>query len=131
MPILPQWTDEHKTAIVINYQGHWTWEEFQRAVDAVNTLMRSVNYSVILIHNTLESANLPPGNILAQGRTAISGFADNLMLIIVVANSTLIRTFVNIAAGLNPGGRGNIIKTVASLEQAQRIVETILANPTG
>ena len=129
MPILPQWNDEHKTTIVITYQGRWTWDEFQAAVAATNVLMNSVDYSVVLIHDTLEGSVLPPGNILAQGRTAIAGFENNLTLIVVVLNSGVIRTFVNIAAGLNPGGRGNIIKTVSSLDIALDLAEKALANP--
>lgn len=130
MPILPHWNDERKTTIIITYQGHWTWDEFHNAVEATNALMSSVDYDVVLIHNTLQGSSLPKGNILAQGTTAITGFKDNLLLIIVVASSTLIRTFVNIATSLNPGGRGNIIKTVATLEAALDIAEHTLANPT-
>ena len=79
MPISPQWTDERKAALVITYQGHWTWDEFQGAVDATNALMNSVDYPVVLIHNTLGGSALPPGNILAQGRSAIAGFPITLL----------------------------------------------------
>ncbi len=130
MPILPQWSDERKTSIVINYQGHWTWEEFQAAVEATNELMNSVDYPVVLVHDTIQGSTLPPGNIVAHGKTAIAGFADNLALIIVVLNSSLIRTFLNIVTGLNPAGRGKIIKTVSSLEEALHIAEKAFANPS-
>ena len=129
MPIVPQWSDDSKTCIIINYQGRWTWDEFQDAAHITNGLMKSVDYSIVLIHNTLQGSTLPKGNILAQGTTAISGFEHNLLLIVVVVNSTLIRTFVNIAASLNPGGRGNIIKTVSTLEAAMSIAEKTIANP--
>ena len=77
MPVLPQWSDERKTSIVITYQGHWTWDEFQSGVDAINVLMNSVDYPVVLIHDTIQGSTLPPGNIIGQGKAAIAGFADN------------------------------------------------------
>jgi hypothetical protein len=127
MPILPHWNDENKTSIVISYQGHWSWDEFQAAVESTNVLMNSVDYPVVLIHDTLQGSTLPSGNIVAHGKTAIAGFANNLALIIVVLNSSLIRTFLNIVAGLNPAGRGKIIKTVSSLDEALQLAQKTLA----
>lgn len=123
MPIVPQWSDEHKNCIIVTYQGHWTWDEFQEGVKATNSLMNSVDYPVILIHDTLEGSTLPSGNILAQASMAVRNFENNLLLIIVVMNSTLIRTFVKILVSLNPVGRGDLIKTVATLEAALNMAE--------
>ena len=130
MPINVDWVDANKEILLVTYQGHWTWEEFQNAVYATNVLMNSVDYSVVLIHDTLQGSALPPGNIIAQGKTAISSFADNLVLIIVVVNSSLIRTFLNIISGLNPSGRGQITKTVSTLEEANSLAQKSLANPS-
>jgi hypothetical protein len=118
MPISVQWSDESQTCIVVSYQGHWSWAEFQEAVQATNNLMNSVDQKVVLIEDTSMGGILPPGNVVAHGKNAIANFPDNLILIVVVANSSLIRTFLSIIATMNPGGRGSIIKTSATLEQA-------------
>ena len=123
MPVTPKWNDDRKTTIVVTYQNPWTWAEFQAAAVATNGLMNSVDYNIVLIQDTSHSGMLPPGNIVLHGKTAIANFPNNLALIIVVVNSTLVRTFLSIVAGMNPAGRKDQIKTAPTLEKAYALAE--------
>ncbi len=118
MPISVQWSDESQTCIVVSYRGHWSWAEFQVAVQATHNLMNSVGHKVVLIADSSMGGILPPGNIISNGKNALANLPDNITLIVVVANSSLIRTFVSIIVTTNPAGRGDIIKLSHTLEQA-------------
>ena len=126
MSVSPKWKDDRKTTIVVSYQSPWTWKEFQEAALATNALMNSVDYDVVLIQDTSHGSMLPPGNIVGHGNTAITNFPGNLALIVVVVNSTLVRTFLSLVTGMNPGGRAGIIKTAPTLEKAFVIAEEAL-----
>ena len=129
MPISVQWVDESQTCIAVTYEGHWSWAEFQTAAQTTNDLMSSIEHGVVIIENTLAGGVLPAGNIIANGKNAITSFPENTSLIIVVVNSSLIRTFLSIVANMNPGGRGSIIKTVATLEEAYQLAGLTCPNP--
>jgi len=126
MPVTTKWKDDRKNTIVITYQTPWTWNQFREAAEATNTLMNSVDYEVVIIEDTSHGSMLPPGNIVGYGTSAIANFPSNLALIVVVVNSTLVRTFLSLVAGMNPGGRGEIIKTAATLEKAYQLAEETL-----
>lgn len=128
MPISVQWTDTTECCVVVTYEGHWSWAEFQTAAQATNDLVNSVEHSVVIIENTLAGGILPPGNIIANGKNAITSFPENTGLIIVVVNSSLIRTFLSIVANMDPRGRRGIIKTVATLEQALEMAREVCAD---
>lgn len=69
MPISVQWTDNTECCVVVTYEGHWSWAEFQTAAQATNDLVNSVEHPVVIIENTLAGGVLPPGNIIANGKT--------------------------------------------------------------
>jgi hypothetical protein len=127
MSVTPKWKDERQTTIVVTYQNPWTWDEFDEAALATNALMKSVDYHVVLIEDTSHGGLLPPGNVVAHGKWAIANFPNNLALIVVVVNSSLIRTFLSIVAGMNPGGRKDLIKTAPTLEKAYAMAEEALS----
>jgi hypothetical protein len=126
MSVSAKWRDKHKTTVVVTYQSPWTWIEFHEAALATNALMESVDYDVVIIEDTSHGSMLPGGNIVGHGKTAIANFPNNLALIVVVANSTIVRTFLSLVTGMNPGGRANIIKTAPTLEKAYAIAEEAL-----
>lgn len=126
MSVSAKWKDEHKTTIVVTYQNPWTWTEFHEAALTTNALMDSVDYNIVIIEDTSHGSMLPPGNIVGHGKTAIANFPSNLALIVVVANSTIVRTFLSLVTGMNPGGRANIIKTASTLEKAYAMADEAL-----
>ncbi|MCA0458026.1 MAG: hypothetical protein LCI00_28930 [Chloroflexi bacterium] len=128
MPISVKWFDDSHTCVVVTYQGRWSWAEFQTAVDETNQLLNTVEHKVAIIEDTAMGGMLPPGNIVANGRNAIASFPKNISLIIVVLNSSLIRTFLTIIASMNPGGHGSIIKITATLEEALDMAEQRIPN---
>ncbi len=130
MSININWVDENKEIILIKYEKRWTWTEFQEAVDTTNAMINAVNHPVVEIHDTLEGAVLPQGNIIAQGKQAFAGAADNVSLIIVVVNSSIIQTFLSLVAKFIPNGRGHIIKTVSTMEEANRLSQEVHSNPS-
>jgi hypothetical protein len=123
MPVTPKWKDDRKTTIVITYQNPWTWREFKDAAQATNAMMETLADGVVLIHDTSHGGLIPPGNIVGNGVSAVANYPNNLTLIIVVVNSTLIRTFLSMVVGMNPGGRGDKIKTAPTLEKADAMAE--------
>ena len=129
MAINVSWVDQNKEIVLIKYEKRWTWDEFQEKVDATNALISSVNYPVVLIHDTLQGSVLPPGNIIAQGKMAFAGAADNVALIIVVVNSSMIQTFLSLVTQLIPSKHGQIIKIVSSLEEAYQLAQETRSNP--
>lgn len=129
MPISVHWTnDQTQTCVEVTYHGHWTWSEFQTAAAATNDLVSSVPHDVAIIENTLDGSVLPSGNIIANGKSAITSFPDNTALIVVVLNSSLIRTFLSIVANMDPRGRRGIIKMVATLDEARQLASMAFAD---
>ena len=128
MPVSPKWKDERKTTLIVTYQNPWTWPEFQEAAQATNAMMDSVDAPVVLIHDTSHGGLIPPGHIVSNGVNVVANYPQNLALIIVVVNSTLIRTFLSMVIGMNPGGRGDKIKTAPTLEKAYVIAEAETIN---
>ena len=128
MPVTPKWKDDRKTTLVITYQNPWTWREFKEAAQTTNTMMETVTDTVALIHDTSHGGLIPSGNIVGNGVSAVANYPNNLALIIVVVNSTLIRTFLSMVTGMNPGGRGDKIKTAPTLEKAYAMAESEIIN---
>jgi hypothetical protein len=128
MPVTPKWKDDRKTTLVITYQNPWTWREFKDAAQATNAMMETVANGVVLIHDTSHGGLIPSGNIVGNGVSAVANYPNNLALIIVVVNSTLIRTFLSMVVGMNPGGRGDKIKTAPTLEKAYAMATTETLN---
>ncbi|MCA0458027.1 MAG: hypothetical protein LCI00_28935 [Chloroflexi bacterium] len=125
MPISVQWTDHRRCCVVVTYSDLWSWSDFQKAALVTNDLVSSVPHPVAIIENTLDGSVLPSGNIIANGKNAITGFPDNTSLIVVVLNSSIIRTFLSIVTNMNPRGRGGIIKTSATLEEALALTREV------
>ncbi len=128
MPVSPKWKDDRKTTIVITYQNPWIWDEFHDGILSTNALMDTVEYDVVLIHDTSHGGMLPIGNVVTHGNEAVERFSSNVALIIVVVNSTLIRTFLSIVISMNPAGRGDKIKMMPTLEKAYVLADEALQN---
>ncbi len=90
--------------------------------------MNTVTHNVVIIENTLDGGVLPAGNVIANGKSAITSFPDNTALIIVVVNSSFIRTFLSIVANMDPRGRRGIIKMVATIDEAYQLAEMAVAD---
>lgn len=92
-------------------------------------MVSSVRHPVVIIENTLAGGVLPPGNIIANGKNAITGFPGKYRTDRRGGQFvTYIRTFLSIVANMDPRGRRGIIKTTATLEQALEMAREICAD---
>ncbi|GAB4573161.1 MAG: hypothetical protein Kow0077_14710 [Anaerolineae bacterium] len=59
MSILVEWDNEDQTAIRLGYENTWNWRDHFIALDAVNTLLCTVDHPVDLILDLERSMPLP------------------------------------------------------------------------
>jgi hypothetical protein len=62
MPVTNSWEDEAKTILVNDFQGQWTWDEFEAGVLRGYELIKTVDHPVYVIaRNFTEKHHQQPG----------------------------------------------------------------------
>jgi hypothetical protein len=119
MPISTSWYDEEHRAVVQRYVGKWTWDEFGRETENTRALAASVTYNLALLIDESQSTFMPSGNVLGNGRSAMTGMPENFVQVIVVINSRLVEVFANLLFDMMPRYRSRmkIVKTLAEGDQ--------------
>lgn len=126
MPISVHWLDKRRVSIHVIYEGAWTWDEFQEAGREVAFFMKAVDHPVVVILDTNQVLNLPPGNIISNAVSLIAKFPENLLLLIVVVNTAIIGAFLPVIA--NQSKRSHLLRSASSLEKAFNMAEKAISN---
>jgi hypothetical protein len=69
MPVIVEWDNEDKTAVLINYQRPWTWSEFNAAIEQMMGLFNSVNHKVDVIFD-IRNGGFPPPDAMKRFKQA-------------------------------------------------------------
>jgi hypothetical protein len=121
MPVTNSWGDEAKTILVNDFQGQWTWEEFEAGVLRGFELIKTVDHPVYVIAQNF--TNTPKGNAMAAFRR-VENFPANLALLIIHSEGfnpigrVLINTFLRVY-----GRQAGKVLYVDSMDNAYKAVE--------
>jgi hypothetical protein len=122
MPIEVNWFNEQKTAVLMNFEGQWTWEPFYAAIDEAFALFGTISHKAALIIDLSNSEGLPK-NSIANIRNAQGMHHPQRECIIFVGMSTFMRMIGNLAMRLSRGRKGNAYM-VATLDDAIQYIPT-------
>ncbi len=95
MPVHVSWDDDAKTTVRWDYEGKWTWDEVAAALEQSNTMIRTTDHSVSIIHNLTASAGIPSG-ALTQAHRFTASQPENWDLTVVVGSGGFIDALVNV-----------------------------------
>jgi len=86
MGIRTSWDNENKTILRIEYEGSWTWEDFHKAHDEGNELIKSVSHRVAVIIDVSKSRLIPSGALSRGKHVTENKPANQGMTAVVGAN---------------------------------------------
>ena len=121
MPVTNAWADDTKTVLINDFQGRWTWEEFEAGVFRGYDMMKGLDHTVYVIAKNF--TNTPKGNAMAAFRR-VEDFPPNLALLIIHSESmnSLGRTLINVFLKVYGRQAGKVLY-VDSMDNAFKIVE--------
>ena len=96
------WDNEANTIILMTFEGRWTWDELQEAVNLCNGMVESVPHHVHYILDR-KGAHYTPGNLLENMRKIINLFTPNEGLRMIVGENPLIKEAILLFTKLNKG----------------------------
>ena len=114
------WDNDAHTAIRYDFEGQWTWSEFDAATKTAFELTRSVDHAVDSISNFRPGA-LIPSNALFQFRRAMVDAPKNRGITVIVGSSTFIKTLVSVFSRLNRSF-GERLLLADTLDQARALL---------
>jgi hypothetical protein len=126
MPISLSWYDDQQRVVRLQFEGNWDWEELRLVQEEENKIAASVSYNLIAFVDMSQTKIFPKGNILAQGRSSVGRFPDNLTLIVVVIQSRMIEVFAGLIIEMMPSWR-NRVQFAKTIEEGQKMVADALA----
>jgi hypothetical protein len=127
MPIEVNWFNEQKTAVLMNFEGQWTWEPFYAAIDEAFALLDTISHKAALIIDLGNSEGLPK-NSIANIRNAQGMHHPQRACVIFVGMNTFMRMIGNLALRLSRGSKGNVY-IVATLDDALQYIPQTMNIP--
>jgi hypothetical protein len=100
MSVNVSWDNDDKTIIRYDFDGQWTWNDFNAATVDAFAMTRSVDHRVDSISYFNKGAALPP-NALFQFRRAMANAPKNRGKTVIVGGSAFIKTMVAVFSHLN------------------------------
>lgn len=120
MPVHITWGNEGKTYTVFEFEGKWTWDEYNKAraegIDMVNSVSHMVNLIVDYSHSSFF-----PNNMLSNFGSSLEKVPKSFDLAVIVTESKFVLALANMIAKL-PFSRGVRFKVVKTMEQAHAIL---------
>lgn len=93
MPVTIRHEDENRL-VIWEFQGNWTWEDYYRHRDEVNTFIEKADHEVNMIIDMTRS-NLLPKNLMSHASSASRHAPDNIGKTVFVGANAVLRTFFN------------------------------------
>lgn len=121
MPVTNAWADETKTVLINDFQGQWTWDEFEAGVLRGYEMINGVSHPVYVIAKNF--TNTPKGNAMTAFKR-VENFPDNLVLLIIHSQGfnpigrILINAFLRVY-----GRQAGKVMYVDSMENAYKVIE--------
>ena len=67
MPITTTWYDTDHRAIVMRYDGKWSWDELNHELAVLIDLSASVSHELVILNELSQTSFVPEENNIAQG----------------------------------------------------------------
>lgn len=109
---------QYPTAILINYEGAWTWQEYREAHQIVSELLDELTAPIDVITN-VENSKIPKDMLTGFRRDAMQWHA-NVRLVIVLGASVYIHTMYRLFVGVYPRTKRRVL-LVRTLDEALAI----------
>jgi len=93
MPVNGGWDSGLEQVYVLNCEGLWTWEQFERGVDAAYTLLATQPGDVDFIMNF--AGEIPPGDAMKRLTYAGEQPTNVRHTVVINANNVLMRMIFN------------------------------------
>lgn len=120
MTIQVEWDNEAKTIIRHDFDGLWTWGEFQELCRATRAMVTSVPHPVHIISN-MRQAIMPRGQgMMGNMRRAMLAAPPNRGIIVVVVNPFL-KSLLSLFMSFDPE-MTEIIYSAESVEEARQLI---------
>jgi hypothetical protein len=123
MPLHISWDNDEKTIIRCEGEGKWTWDDYHDALNQVMDMAKTVSNRVDLIIVQKPGSITPRGSGQPHYERALKIRPDNFGMNVVITQSTLARTMVDIWSKVPGNKLAGQIKLVASLEDAYAVID--------
>ena len=124
MGVHVSWIDDSKTAILRQFEGVWTWDEFYASQNEASAMLNSVKHEVKQIFDFSLAHSIPP-NALSHLGTSANNMPDNRGISIVVTQSGFYLHMYRILGIVLP----NITRRVVVVKTLKEALE-LIANQT-
>ncbi len=91
MGITILWDNEAKTTLRLDFEGQWSWAQYDKAITEASATIKSAERGVDVIHNLLEGSRMPLGYFLPHFQSALKLMETNLGSIVIVGGSHSMR----------------------------------------
>lgn len=129
MSVALDWYDQQHRAVIYRVTGHWTWEELRDTVSNLHNLADAAPGNIIMVIDISQSNILPPGNTVLNGQYMIRQLPEKISNIVVIIESSLIKTFMTMIFGMIPSWR-NRMRFVKTVQEGQEVIDQLLAQIT-
>jgi hypothetical protein len=121
MSIAIRWNDEAKSAVFLEYEAPWTWDDLYESIDSSKAMMSESEQAQVDIIVHMKDAYLPKGGSLnMHGMSAIRNPHPKLRYIIVITENTFIRTLMSVSSKVSPQVAERYV-VVRNIEEALRL----------
>lgn len=121
MPVVVGWIDHQESIALIDYQGHWSWDEATQANKRLASMIAAKNYRCDVIGNFRDGTMKTVVPAISNGRKFITSLPPNVGLVVVITNP-LIDMLVSALKSFDPN-LNNILRSVSTMEQAQSLIQ--------
>ena len=116
MPIDVNWFNEQQTAVLMNFEGHWTWDLFYQAIDEAMMLFNTISHPAALMIDLTHSDTMPIGSI-SHIRNAQGIQHPQMACVIFVGMNTFMQMIGNLSSRLSRSTKYRV-HIVAKMEDA-------------
>lgn len=128
MVISVDWYDNGKTILCMQFDGHWTWDDYVAAWAQINQLAETVSWPVGLMIVIPERLPIPR-NVLSLAQHNRRSRHPNIALRVLVTTNDVARSLFRLFVGLNPD-RAAKYRVVSTQAAALAVLNEQLAAPT-
>jgi len=128
MGIVTRWDNSDKTAILLEFESEWSWENLQAALERADALLISVDHQVDIIID-MEGSNVPKDFINAvrrllhaNGNEARSNEGNR---IVVGASSAMRTVYTTVQKTFKGTFQGRELLFAADLDDARAILRSL------
>lgn len=122
MPVTVKWYDNHQNIIVIAFEGHWNWGEFQAANDEAGAWAVQKSYLVDAILDFEHASSLIPEDVISTGSEVarLGEQLPNQGMTVVVSMSSWVQAIVQAIISV---ARARNLTTARTYSDALRLIE--------